>query len=578
MVAGVKVGAVFAAVDRSGKKLEMLASWPETVAPSTKETLETLASDVMVGHDPVTSKISCPSGTEGSVCDLTTLPLRYGEEVIGAMVFIQSVRSEEQKKTVAQLFQWGSTLLESTLEAAYDEQDKRDPLINDLVRSALQDVPTEVAAHQICNMLAQRLECRRVALGMTKGLQVHISALSEQLRFDRRSTQVREMEAAMEESIDQMQPIRYPSPVEGVASVTQRHQTIAVAHKESAILTVPFLNGSEPAGAILLSRSKNKPFSEHEVKTLSSAVELLGPLFALRHRSEDSLSTQLMQTLKKRTAFLLGPGQMTLKMSAAALVSLLIVLTFLKSDYDVYAKSALEGAIQQVVVAPQQGFVRTAEARSGDRVEEGQLLVSLDDQDLRLEQNRLMSERDKTTKEYQEALVLRQRAKVSILSAQIAQVDARLDLVEEKLRRTRLTAPFSGIVVSGDLSQSLGVPVEKGEQLFEIAREGDYRVALNVDEHDMAELEVGQKGSLRLTGLPYDKIAITIDRITPVASVVDGGNFFRVEAHISEMDQSVLRPGMQGIARIQVGEGSVLWVWTHTLIERLRLWFWSIGL
>jgi multidrug efflux pump subunit AcrA (membrane-fusion protein) len=141
-----------------------------------------------------------------------------------------------------------------------------------------------------------------------------------------------------------------------------------------------------------------------------------------------------------------------------------------------------------------------------------------------------------------------------------------------------LKAPFSGIVVSGDLSQSLGAPVEKGEQLFVIAPLGNYRVALNVDDHDVSKLQIGQTGSLRLVGLPYDPLPITISRITPVASAKDGGNYFRVEATLADMNDTRLRPGMQGIAKVQVGEESILWVWTHTVIERLRLWLWSIGL
>lgn len=578
MLTGVQIGTVFVNSITHSDDLDMLAAWPESMPEGTIDRLHGLAQDMMEGGDAIASKITCPSGTDGSICDLTSLPLRYDNEVIGAMIFVQSVRSEDQKKAVYQLLQWGSALLESTLSAAYDEQSQLDPLVNRLAKVALQEVPIEVAGYQVCDLLAKQLDCRRVALGISKGLQVHMSALSDQLRFDHRSTKVREMEAAMEESVDQKQAIRYPRSEEDTTTMIYKHQILAAAQEDAAILTTPFFNGSEPVGAILLLRPKKKPFTEREVKTISSAVELLGPVFALKLRDEHSLGTLLLRGVKKKTGQLFGTGQMTVKIVALALVTILIVLSLLKTDYDVYAKSALEGAIQQVVVAPQKGFVRSAEARAGDRVEAGQVLVTLDDRDLDLEQKRLSSERDKITEEYHEALVLRQRAKVSILSAQIAQVDAKLELVKEKLKRSRLQAPFAGIIVSGDLSRSLGVPVEKGDQLFEIAREGDYRVALSVDEHDVSQLNVGQSGTLRLSGLPYERIPIVIDRITPVAAASGGGNFFRVEASISDMDETLLRPGMQGVARVQVGESRVLWVWTHTLVDRLRLWFWSIGL
>ena len=139
-------------------------------------------------------------------------------------------------------------------------------------------------------------------------------------------------------------------------------------------------------------------------------------------------------------------------------------------------------------------------------------------------------------------------------------------------------APFSGIIVSGDLSQSLGKPIKRGEQLFEVSLIDDYRLILDVNEYDVAKLQINQKGQLRLVGLPYESFEVNITRITPIASVKEGGNYFHVEADLDEHDAKKLKPGMQGIVKIDVEEASVLWVWTHSLFDRLRLWFWSIGL
>jgi hypothetical protein len=41
--------------------------------------------------------------------------------------------------------------------------------------------------------------------------------------------------------------------------------------------------------------------------------------------------------------------------------------------------------------------------------------------------------------------------------------------VEEHLERAQLRAPFESLIVSGDLSQSIGAPVERGKVLFEVA-------------------------------------------------------------------------------------------------------------
>lgn len=162
---------------------------------------------------------------------------------------------------------------------------------------------------------------------------------------------------------------------------------------------------------------------------------------------------------------------------------------------------------------------------------------------------------------------------MSVAAAQQDQAQAQLALVEERLARATLTAPFDGIVVVGDLSQLLGSPVELGKVLFEVAPLDAYRVVLNVDERDIAELGLGQRGELALAGMPYERLPFTVRQITPISTPQDGRNFFRVEAQL-ERATVRLRPGMEGIGKVEVGERKLIWIWTHTLVEWLRLASW----
>jgi hypothetical protein len=36
-----------------------------------------------------------------------------------------------------------------------------------------------------------------------------------------------------------------------------------------------------------------------------------------------------------------------------------------------------------------------------------------------------------------------------------------------------------------------------------------------------------------------------------------------------------LRPGMEGIGKVVVGERSLLWIWTHGFVDWLRLTLWN---
>jgi RND family efflux transporter MFP subunit len=240
----------------------------------------------------------------------------------------------------------------------------------------------------------------------------------------------------------------------------------------------------------------------------------------------------------------------------------------------VTADATLEGTVQRAVVAPFDGYIAEANVRPGDIVSEGQVLAALDDKDLTLERLTLASEKSQYEREYREAMAAHESAQVAILRAQLDKATAQLSLVEEHLARTQVSAPLDGIVINGDLSQSLGAPVERGDALFEIAPLDSYRVMLEVDETQVGELEPGQAGRLALAGFPADYLSFVVERITPISTAADGRNYFTVEASLDNTPE-LLRPGMQGVGKIDIGTRKLVWIWTHRLVDWFRLWSWS---
>ena len=130
------------------------------------------------------------------------------------------------------------------------------------------------------------------------------------------------------------------------------------------------------------------------------------------------------------------------------------------------------------------------------------------DRDLKLERERLVSEREKSLRKQRQALALQDRGTMMVASAQIAEADAQIALVDDKLARAVVVAPFQGIVVSGDLDQLLRTPVEQGKLLFQIAPLDAYRVILEVDERDIANVQLAQTGQLTLSGLPDQRMIV----------------------------------------------------------------------
>jgi multidrug resistance efflux pump len=210
--------------------------------------------------------------------------------------------------------------------------------------------------------------------------------------------------------------------------------------------------------------------------------------------------------------------------------------------------------------------------RAGDLVKRDDVLAVLEDRELKLERLKWAGQEEELNKQLREAMAERNMSQIQIVSAQLDQARAQRARADDQLARTRITAPFDGVVVSGDLTQSLGAPVERGTVLFEIAPMTVYR--LQVDERDMSSVSVGQTGNLLLSAFPEDPIPFVVEKITPVSTAKEGRNFFRVEAKL-QRDEGRLRPAMQGVGKIEIDRRSYVWIWTHNIWTSLRLMLWK---
>jgi hypothetical protein len=89
-------------------------------------------------------------------------------------------------------------------------------------------------------------------------------------------------------------------------------------------------------------------------------------------------------------------------------------------------------------------------------------------------------------------------------------------------------------------------------------------------------VRAGQSGSVALGALTDRALPFRVARVTPVATAKDGRNYFEVEAELAEA--APLRPGLRGVAKIDAGKASIAWIWTHRVIDWLRLTLWTWGM
>ncbi len=504
-------------------------------------------------------------------------PVEVAGELKAAIVLDLSPRSEAGLQQALRQVHWAAPwlidLYRQQLVQAKDATVQRLALVQSAVGAALQQRGFQAGAMAAVNLLATRLGCDRVSLGRDDDGQALIVAISNTASFDPRSNLSRLIADAMEEALDAGEPVQHPAQGDarlGAAS----HAALAASDDVdgAAALSVPLVDGGGSFGVLTFER--RRAFEADELETCRVAGTLLGPVLALAYDHQRSLSQRALDDARSAVQALFGPRHPGVKLIAAVSLLLLLFLSFVNGEHRVTARTVVEGEVQRATVAPFDGFLAESLVRAGDTVKRGQVMARLDDRDLRLEADRWRAEHGQSLSKYRQAQAAHDRAAMNVMGAQAAQALAQLQLVEERLGRLQLLAPFDGLVVTGDLRQLVGTPVEQGKLLFETAPLDAYRVVLQVDERDIARLSVGQRGELVLAGLPGVPLAFTVHQITPVASAEDGRNFFRVEAQVDAASGQRLRPGMEGVGKVLAGERRLIWIWTHSLVDWLRLALW----
>jgi RND family efflux transporter MFP subunit len=510
----------------------------------------------------------------GEPLDVLACPLFLNDRLFGVVAIEITSRSQPMQQATVKQVQVGAKWLETMIHL--HGSTAKEQLVNlvDLVAAGLEHEQFRVAATEVTNELAERFSCQRVSLGFLRYNRVRVEALSHSSRIDQHSNMVRAIRDAMSESLDQGATVVYPVVSDDTVLVTRFHAQLAKAQQGAAICTLPLIKNGKALGALLLERAADKPFTAETVEQCEQIGLLLGPVLETRRRDERPLPSKILESLRCWCAKLFGQRHLPLKVGVALSAVLLIWLSLASATFRISSDSVLEAEICRSVVAPQQGYIATAHVRAGDLVREGDVLATLDDQELRLEQRKWQSQLAQLLKEYRKALAGYDRAEVAILNAKRAQAAAQLRLVEHQLARVTLVAPFSGLIVKGDLSQALGSPVTRGEVLFEVAPTDEYRVVLKVDDRDIGLVSLEQRGQLKLSGIPDQSIAITIDQLMPVSANEGGHNYFRVEA-VMDNHSDLMRPGMQGISKIEIGRKKLLWIWTRPLVDWLRLFVWN---
>ena len=213
-------------------------------------------------------------------------------------------------------------------------------------------------------------------------------------------------------------------------------------------------------------------------------------------------------------------------------------------------------------------------SEEGDSVEQGRVLISLEDIDMEralqqakinLSKAELNRDRDSTNLQkaekdladtrqlftsgavsgeqvsIAEAAVDTARFNLSSAELDVSQAALLLETARNDLANIHIRAPFSGVVLSAEVIP--GDMVSKGSILLIFADLSRVRLKAEVDEFDIGKVQAGQKVTVTSDSLGDEKLGSKVERISPGAEIINNISIFTVSTVINNKD-GILKPGM----------------------------------
>lgn len=237
---------------------------------------------------------------------------------------------------------------------------------------------------------------------------------------------------------------------------------------------------------------------------------------------------------------------------------------------------------EQVSVRPEVGGrIDKLPVDIGDKVKKNDILFTLDDQDLQTEKAQRRIEIEgaklqvtgarlavekleinfKRTKELYEAKLLAQEIydntknelEVSknawdIAKNNLERADKALQTVEDKLAKTKITAPFDCTILTRPVSVGQAVSgsggVNSGTEVLTIADLSELIINAHINQADVTRLTSNQKVQIEVEAVPGLKLYGRVDRIAPQATIKNGIKGFSTRMIVKNDEQSGVRPGM----------------------------------
>jgi biotin carboxyl carrier protein len=267
---------------------------------------------------------------------------------------------------------------------------------------------------------------------------------------------------------------------------------------------------------------------------------------------------------------------------AIVLAVLAVILLLIPVPLKVTADCTIDPTHKAVAVSESAGKISKVFVREGQEVKPGDPLAQLDDQDY-LTQIAV----SKQTQLRWEVEAARAQTAGSEAERKLAEVSAQREVENikrlEYLRsKTLIRSPMAGVVLSKNLQNREGEPIEVGTPFCEIAGKSDFQVVLEVKQNDIGDV----LNSLKAKGdLPFDFILHSypkthftadidnLDRISQLPDIRKDHSFYLVKVPFPKDSplEDLLKPGYTGKAKVRLGTSNLLYSWFRPFLNYWRV-------
>ncbi len=417
------------------------------------------------------------------------------------------------------------------------------------------------AAHQTTRSLCKLLSATRVVIlwrHQPKG-GLGVLADSDDQRSSQPNSERRMLVAAGEETAARSSITRWPCEESGERHAVMAISQLAKSLSATSLIGITLLDSLGHDRGVVLAMNPTDSAS-------TNFLDAVGPSLASKLVGIQGLQPTAFENALRGFIDLTRGSQRNLTLSVSVA---LVLLMLLPVPYKVSAELELQPVQHRFIAVPFDGPLESSHVRPGDIVSKGDLLATINPREVEYELASIRAELNRAVQEKKGLMAEHDFAGSKIAALESERLRLQTDLLQYRRDNLEIRSPLSGVVVSGDLKQSEGMPMSRGETLLEIAPLGEMVVEIAVPESDIVHIREGMQVDFYVHALPSRTLGGTISRVHPRAELRNHDNVYIAEVRISDAE-NILRPGMRGRAKIISDRHPLGWNLFHKAYFALR--------